>query len=115
VRPATCAAALLQPRRPAGGGHDGPAQVLVPEEDLTLAIAQHTHVDRGEGGGAEFGGAPGVAVAFADALQEVDPEVLGVVALERAGDELAAHVLQTARDAGTAAHPLRQDFQAELP
>src|SRR5262249_16705793 len=60
----------------------------VPEEDLAGAVALHTHGDGGEGGGAQFGRAEGLAVAGAATFEEVLPQGLGGVALaDAAADE----------------------------
>src|SRR5947209_5311073 len=74
ARPATVLAALLPAPRPAAVGRGGAATFLVPEEALAGAVALHTHCDGREGGRPQLRRAQRLAVAVADALQEVGPQ-----------------------------------------
>src|SRR5207245_6612430 len=108
--------ALLPPLGPACVSRHRLALLCVPEQSVAAAIALHTHVHRGERGGAQFRRAQRLAIVAADAFQVVSPECFRVVlvVLEAGHDDLALHVLEALGNARAALHVLRQDFQPEL-
>src|SRR5262249_18481561 len=107
-------ATAFQSSGPSRVGDHGPTPFAVPEQHLTLAVTLHAHVHRGKRGSAQFRRAPGVAVAGADAVEEVAPQRGGVVALQSAGDELAGAGRRCVRPLRAVADVLRQDLHAEF-
>src|SRR6266568_4064035 len=107
-------AALLQTSCPAGVGRDRLALLGIPEQGSAFTVTLDAHVHRGEGGGAQLGGAERFAVSISDALEEILPQGFRVVAGQAAGDELPLHVLQPLGQSRAALHSLRQNLEAEL-
>src|SRR6266851_6098729 len=92
VRMAALLAPLLQAGRPTSVGRHGFPLFRIPEQSSAFPITENAHIDGRERSRAQLGGAESFSLAIADALQEIFPQRLGVVARQAARDEFPFHI-----------------------
>src|SRR5262249_4876354 len=120
IGPAAFVAATFPARRPACVGRRRPTALAVPEQDLAGAVGLHPPLHRRERGRAEFRRAERLAVAGADAFEEVGPQGLGlrgvqiIPTLQRRRNKPPGLPAELPRRPGAAGDLLLNDLHAAL-